>query len=153
MQRELLWLCRQVLASDGVHILKSVKWFPYNRMASTLIGFTDALGVGMGIWFLGKSARFQCSLPIEGLRDLIFFYEALAVCSAFHLGASYGCDRMAIYCDNTNTVDMFASLRAQPTYNSILICSVDFTLDSSITTKVYYVPGVQNVIADHLSRF
>ena len=153
MRRELSWLCRRVLASDGIHMLKSVEWSPYDRMASTLIGFTDASGVGMGIWFPGEFAGFQCSLPTEGPRDLIFFYEALAVCSAFHLGASYACDRMAIYCDNTNTVDMFASLRAQPTYNSILISAVDFTLDSSISTKVYYVPGPQNVIADHLSRF
>jgi hypothetical protein len=107
----------------------------------------------MGIWFLGEFTGFQCSLPTEGPQDLIFFYEPLTVCSAFHLGASYGCDWMAIYCDNTNTVDMFASLHAQLTYNSILICSVDFTLNSSIATKVYYIPGTQNVIADHLSRF
>ena len=39
----------------------------------------------------------------------------------------------------------------QPTYNSILICSVDFTLNTSIATN--FIPGKQNVIADHLSRF
>jgi hypothetical protein len=30
---------------------------------------------------------------------------------------------------------------------------VDFSVDNSITTKVYYVPGQQNVVADCLSRF
>ena len=48
---------------------------------------------------------------------------------------------------------MYSSLRAQPTYNSILMSWVDFTLSTSITTKVYFVPSTQNVIADHLSCF
>ena len=140
-------------ASDGVHMLKSVEWSPYDRMGSTLIGYSDASGVGIGIWFPGEYAGFQCPLPTEGPSDLIFFYEALAVCSAFHLGAEYRYNRIAIYTDNTNTVNMFASLRAQPTYNAILMSWVDFTLSTSIATKVYFVPGTQNVIADHLSRF
>jgi hypothetical protein len=52
-----------------------------------------------------------------------------------------------------NAVDMFSSLRAKPTYNSIIITSVDFTINTSITTKVYFVPRSQNIIADYLSRF
>ena len=48
---------------------------------------------------------------------------------------------------------MYLSLRAQPTYNSILMSWVDFTLSTSITTKVYFVPGTQNIIANHLSHF
>jgi hypothetical protein len=153
MRLELRWLIEHVKASDGVHMLKSVEWSPYDRMGSTLIGYSDASGVGMGIWFPGEYAGFQCPLPTEGPSDLIFFYEALAVCSAFHLGAEYRYNRIAIYTDNSNTVDMFASLRAQPTYNAILMSWVDFTLSTSIATKVYFVPGTQNVIADHLSRF
>ena len=153
MRLELRWLIAHVKASSGVHMLKSVEWSPYDRMASTLIGYSDASGMGMGIWFPGEYAGYQCPLPTEGPQDLIFFYEALAVYAAFHLGEQYECDRIAIYSDNTNTVDMFSSLRAQPTYNSILMAWVDFTLSTSITTKVYFVPGTQNVIADHLSRF
>jgi hypothetical protein len=48
---------------------------------------------------------------------------------------------------------MFSSLRAKPVYNSILMSAVDFSINNSIATKVYYVPGTQNVIANHLSRF
>ena len=153
MRYKLQWLIAHMQTSDRVHMLKSVEWTPYDRMASTLIGYSDASGVGMGIWFPGEYASFQCPLPTEGPRDLIFFYEVLAVYTAFHLGKEYACDRIAIYSDNTNTVDMFSSLCTQPTYNHILMAWVDFTLSTSITTKVYFVPGTQNVIADHLSRY
>jgi hypothetical protein len=153
MRRELLWFIDHVARSDGVHMLKSVEWSPYDRMASTLIGFSDASGVGMGIWFPGEYAGFQCPLPADGPKDLIFFYEALAICSAFHLGTRYGCDRVAVYSDNTNAVDMFSSLRAKPTYNSILLSFVDIAFNTSISGKVYFVPGSQNIVADALSRF
>jgi hypothetical protein len=122
-------------------------------MASTLIGYADASDVGMGIWFLDEYTSYQSLLPPDGPHDLIFFYEVLAVCTAFYLGANYGCDHIAIYPDNTNTVDMFSSLRAKPIYNLILMAAVDFTINNSISTKVYYIPGNQNIIADYLLRF
>jgi hypothetical protein len=153
MCTELQWFITHVAKSDGIHMLKSVEWSPYNRMASTLIAYTDASAVGIGIWFPGKYTGFQCSLPADGPKDLIFFYEALAVYSAFCLGAGYGCDRITVYSNNTNTVDMFSSLRAKPVYNSILMSAVDFSINNSIATKLYYVPSMQNIIADHLSRF
>ena len=153
MRRELRWFVDHVKISNGIHMLKSVEWSPYDGMATTLIGYTDASGSGMGIWFPGEYAGYQCPLPADGPKDLIFFYEALAICSAFYLGIKYECDRIAIYSDNTNAVDMFGSLRAKPVYNSILIAAVDFSVSNSIATKVYYVPGKQNIIADYLSRF
>ena len=122
-------------------------------MALTLIGYSDVSGVGMGIGFLGEYAGFQCPLPTEGLRNLILFYKALAVYTAFCLGEEYGCNWIAIYSDNTNMVDMFSSLRTQPTYNCILMAWVDFTLSTSIAMKVYFMLGTQNVIVDHLSNF
>ena len=134
MRRELLWFIDHVKISNGIHMLKSVEWSPYDRMASTLIGYLDASGVGMGIWFLGEYAGFQCPLPAEGPKNLIFFYEALAICSAFYLGTKYGCDQIAVYSDSTNTVDMYSSLRVKRVYNSILLCAVDFTINTSITT-------------------
>src|SRR6202050_5274645 len=89
MRRELCWFIDHVKLSNGIHMLKSVEWSPYDRMATTLIGYADASGTSMGIWFLGKYAGYQCPLPTEGPKDLIFFYEALAVYSAFHLCAKY----------------------------------------------------------------
>jgi hypothetical protein len=48
---------------------------------------------------------------------------------------------------------MFSALHTKLVYNSILMASVDFSINNSITTKVYYVLGQQNVIADYLSMF
>ena len=92
-------------------------------MVTMLITYTDASGIGMGIWLPGEYAGYQSPLLPNGPWDLIFFYEALAVCSAFFLGAKFGCDHIAVYTDNTNTVDMFSSLCAKPIYNSILYIS------------------------------
>jgi hypothetical protein len=75
-------------------MLKSVEWSSYNRMATTLIGFSGASGIGMGIWFPGKHADFQCPLPADGPKDLIIFYKALAICSAFYWAPSAGVIRL-----------------------------------------------------------
>ena len=50
-------------------------------------------------------------------------------------------------------MDMFASLCAKPAYNSILMSAIDFDINKAIVSKVYFVPGKQNIIANYLSRF
>jgi hypothetical protein len=42
MRCELLWFIDHVKCSTGIHMLKSAEWSPYNRMATTLIGYLDA---------------------------------------------------------------------------------------------------------------
>jgi hypothetical protein len=66
MRQELLWFIHHVKISNGIHMLKSIEWSPYNRMATTLIGYADALGSGMGIWIRGKYIGYQCHLPSDG---------------------------------------------------------------------------------------
>ena len=57
-----------------------------------------------------------------------------------------------VYTDSTNTVDMFNTLRALPTHNSLLISSINARSRSSLDVRVCHVPGEQNVIADAISR-
>jgi hypothetical protein len=57
-----------------------------------------------------------------------------------------------IYTDNTNTVDIFNSLRALPAYNFILRSAVDVLLESNHQLRVRYVPSDQNAVADAISR-
>jgi hypothetical protein len=131
-------------------MLKSVEWFPQYNQASMLIGFADASALGMGIWFPGEYAGFQAPLPPDGPKDLIFYYEALAICSAIHLGIKYGTKQIAIYSDNTNSVDMFSSLCAKPGYNKILMSAIDAAFEHDIDFKVYYIPGVASLLITFL---
>ena len=53
-------------------------------------------------------------------QNMIFFFEALVVCSAIHLSCNFtktSC--LIIYTDNSNTFDIFNSLCALPLYNRI----------------------------------
>ena len=61
--------------------------------------------------------------------------------------------RLLIYSDNTNTVDIFHSLRARPAYNELLKFTVSLPIKHNISLRVVHVPGVDNIVADSLSRF
>jgi hypothetical protein len=108
------------------------------------------------VWSLDEpSFGFQCGLPPGLPMGTIFFAEALAVCSVVHSlpDTDPMPHRVAIYTDNSNTVDIFNSLRASAPYNRILMSAVDVLITHNIDLHVYHVPGHENVIADALSRF
>ena len=60
--------------------------------------------------------------------------------------------RFLIYTDNLNTVDLFSSLSALPSYNVLLREAVDLLVDGSHDLRVLHVPGIVNSVADALSR-
>ena len=60
--------------------------------------------------------------------------------------------RFIIYTDNSNTVDIFSSLRALPPYNHLLKTAVDILNLGRHDMRVLHVPGVDNAVADALSR-
>ena len=80
---------------------------------------------------------------------------ALAVVSAVDAATRLASvpSRLLIFSDNTNTVNMFHSLRCLPPYNSLLKFTVSILIKYGISLRVLYVPGVDNSIADSLSRF
>ena len=54
--------------------------------------------------------------------------------------------------DNSNTVDIFSSLRALPPYNHLLKTAVDILCAGDNDLQVLHVSGVDNAVADVLSR-
>ncbi|KAL6302383.1 hypothetical protein BKA93DRAFT_736957, partial [Sparassis latifolia] len=87
-------------------------------------------------------------------KNVIFWYEALAACSAMHYIAynvHYPVNRLAVFSDNTNTVSLFNMLRALPAYNSIARLAVNAILSENLQLHVGHIPGKENVIADALS--
>ena len=77
-----------------------------------MVVYMDASRKGLGIWFLGKHVGYQCPLPLNTPKDVIFFFEALAICLAILLAHSFcKTTHPIIYTDNTNTfntLDIFA---------------------------------------------
>ena len=88
-------------------------------------------------------------------KNTIFYFEALAVVSAVEAVTRLPSipSRLLVYSDNTNTVDIFHSLRSLPPSTNLLKFTVSLLLKFNISLRVMHVPGVQNTIADSLSRF
>jgi hypothetical protein len=109
----------------------------------------------MAYYFADSKQGFQSPLPHGPPKGSIFYFEALAVCSAI-IGATTLSPipkRLAVFTDNSNTVDIFNSLRATPSYNDILKTAISHLIDFHIDLRVAHIPGAENVVADALSRF
>ncbi len=135
-------------------------WWPADLIEGALedeFALTDASGTGLGIYFPWLHLGFYCDLPTGAPTGTIFFFEALAICTAIHYARVWrqaGCfvKHLAILSDNSNSVAIFNSLRTSPTYNSILKSTVDVMIDCKLDIRVDHIPGDLNVIADVLSR-
>ncbi|KAF8335654.1 hypothetical protein F5887DRAFT_891788, partial [Amanita rubescens] len=84
----------------------------------------------------------------------IFFLEALCVCWAIHIAHRHQlAGNIVIFTDNENTVSLFNRLYSSvPLYNPILMVAVDILIQKPFRVQVLTVPGVENIIADALSR-
>ena len=160
--RELRWLARYIDSAPPVRILAATSWSPTDaRMAGIrqLDVYTDASSNALAYYFPSLKLAYHAHLPVNPPTNTIFWFEALAACSAIHHAAdvwassfSPKLDRLRVHTDNMNTVNMFNTLHAQPPYNNILISSVDARTRSSLDVCTYHIPGDINVIADAVSR-
>lgn len=153
VRRDLSWFADTLEAWDGIHLLEARAWGPED---ADLKIYTDASGFGLGFWAPDRQVGFQAA-RFEHVRanGVIFYWEALAVVSALEWACSLNPrpKRVAIYCDNSNTVSAFNSLAADDPYNDILYYSIRLRLFYSVDLRVYHVPGTENSVADAISRF
>ena len=160
--RELHWLMDYIIAAPPVRILLTASWAPNEaRLAGLhqLEVFTDASSFGLAYYFPSLHLAYHAPLPANPPSDTIFWFEALAVCSAIHHAAdvwardfSPKLDRLLVYTDNMNTVHMFSSLHAKPSYNPLLISSINARIHSSLDVRICHVSGDDNNVADAVSR-
>jgi hypothetical protein len=149
---DLTWFTDHVERSDGVHVFEATNW---SFDDADLVAYADASSFGMSYFFPALHQGFQSSLPHAPPKNTIFYFEALAVCSAIHAAysLSHTPKRLVIFSDSSNTVDIFNSLRAHPPYNDILKSAISCLLGHGINLRVPHIAGVNNIVADALSRF
>jgi hypothetical protein len=152
VREELLWFAKHALDSDGIFLLRSVAWDPTLDTSNATVCFTDACLGGIAYWFPDLALGFQCRVPDGPNTNHIFYFEALAVTCAI-LDECHSLPRIVIYSDNQNTVDIWHSLKAISPYNQLLILGIDKLISSKIDARVLHVPGVDNTVADALSRY
>ncbi|KDQ08108.1 hypothetical protein BOTBODRAFT_119105 [Botryobasidium botryosum FD-172 SS1] len=111
----------------------------------------------MGFWSPMHLHGFQCPTPDSRVDPGIFFHEALTTLSAIDWVARHHAfpdARIAVMCDNQNTVDMFNSLHARsPVLNPILLTAVDLMVEFNFKLRVFWIKGEHNRVADALSHF
>jgi hypothetical protein len=159
---ELRWLSSYIYNSPPTRILSSVSWEPSEAKKAGLHQlevFTDASLTAMAYYFPILRLAYYAPLPPNPSPDTIFWFEALAVCAAIHHAAHVWArdftpklDRLLVGTDNMNTVNVFNSLHAKPSYNPILISSINVRMECSLDVRVYHIPGDTNIIADAISR-
>ena len=147
------WAVGILQQSTGVHLLKSICW---DLTDATHMIYCDVCPDGMGFWYLDLCIGFYSPTPSYKQPDLIFYFEALCVLSALfdahQHAATGGRGCFLIYTDNSNTVDIFNTLRTLPPYNHLLRAAIDILNSGDHDLRVLHVPGIENAVADALSQ-
>lgn len=150
--QDLSWFVSHVEQLDGVRLFEDVDW---TVQQADITAYSDACLSGLGYFFQHSLNGFQCLIPHNPPKDTIFYFEALAVVSVIDAVTRLPSvpSRLLVFSDNMNTVNIFHSLHSLPPYNDLLKFAVSLLLKFNISLRVIHIPGVDNVIADALSRF
>jgi hypothetical protein len=146
--QDLTWFQSHVRLSDGVYLFEDVDWDIHQ---ADITAYSDACLSSLGFFFEQSKEGFQSSVPLNPPKDSIFFFEALAVVSVVDAVTRLTSvpARLLVFSDNTNTVDIFHSLRCLPPYNGLLKYTVSLLVKYNISLRVVFVAGVANNIADN----
>lgn len=149
--RELHWFLRHFKATQGLYLFQSIAWSPAE---ADITFYTDASLSGVGMWSPDLHTGYYADINTRRNDSKIFYYEAYVVVCALHWASTRSPvpKRVAIFSDNTNTVDIFNSMRARGEFNEILKFAVDILMRHNIDLCVLHIAGTDNIIADHLSR-
>ncbi|KAF7761778.1 hypothetical protein Agabi119p4_9770 [Agaricus bisporus var. burnettii] len=143
---------KHISRSSGVHLLEARDWSPDD---GDVIVYTDACLTGLAFYLPSYKMGYHADVPPDVPSEWIFYHEKWAVLSAIHhivVQLKMTNEKIVVYTDNINTVDVYNTLYALPFYNPLLQNAIDLLLSSHCQICVLYVPTEQNQIADALSR-
>jgi len=149
---QLEWFAKHARASKGIFLLETVAWDPMTVLENATICFADACLGGIAFWYPELRLGYQCRVPKNNSAP-IFYWEAVAVACAMIAPLANQSRRLVVYTDNQNTVDIWHSLKASAPYNATLMVAIDSLICHDTDARVLHVPGVDNQVADALSRF
>ena len=148
---DLYWVADTMETSTGLYYFEATEWSP---LEADFVIFCDASLSGLGFYCPGMNVGFHADITDSTPTRTIFYNEALSVLSALTwcLDSIPSIQKLLIYTDSMNTVEMFHSLSALPGYNDILLRAVGLLIPSSLSLRVLHIPGTENAVADALSR-
>lgn len=151
VRSDLQWAMRLLRNSLGVRLLSTVSW---NSEDADEIIFCDACMEGLAFWYPSRRQGFYSPVPAYQTDKTIFYYEALTATSAVDNLRERGIhhSKIVLFTDSMNTVDIFNSLKCQAVFNPLLLFCVDTSISNKLDLRVLHVPGVENEVADAISR-
>ncbi|TFY81466.1 hypothetical protein EWM64_g2543 [Hericium alpestre] len=151
--RDFLWFADAFQSFNGIHFITSHVW---DSSQADLVIYCDAsLTGGLAFWSPSHNRGFVSERPPSPSdADTIFWYEALTVVSALEWVCSlqHKPRCLAIFSDSLNTIQMFNSLRARPSYNDLLLFTCHNLLLHQIDLHIFHIAGDLNIIANALSH-
>ena len=150
VRSDFLWALSMLNILPPVRLLHSLTW---TESEADVTVFCDACPMGMGFWLPEIASGFYCATP-TGTPPLIYYIEALCVLAALtHCSSSMSpTQKLLIYTDNTNVVNIFSSLRCSPEFNPLIKHAVYTRVHSQLDVRVLHIRGDMNGIADAISR-
>ena len=149
-RKDLAWWAEFVTPWNGASFFLQPHWSP----APDLTLYTDSSGtIGFGAYFQGN--WFQGRWGKEDLPKSIQFKELYPIILAAHTwGNHWQCKKVLFLCDNEAVVACIRSGTSKcPHIMSLLRTLFLICAKGNFTVSAKHLPGLQNGIADALSRF
>lgn len=146
---KLHWFLNHFKNTQGLFLFHSIVWTPTKANATF---YTDTSLSGVGMWSPKLQTGYYANIHTRKVNSKIFYYKAYIIVCAIHWASTQlpMPQRIVIFSDNTNTVNILNSMCAHREFNELLKFAIDILMTHDIDIWVIHIAGVNNIIADHL---
>lgn len=126
-----MWFLKHFKATQGLFLFQSIAW---SLSEADVTFYADTSFSGIGLWSLELHLGYYAQITNRAVDSKIFYYKAYAIVCAIHWASSHSpaLKHVAIFSDNTNTVDIFNSMRAHADFNNLLKYAIDLLMTCDI---------------------